>query len=312
MKAGVIIALAVCLGGCGAEGEDGTANDTAENSAQLGRPTIHEVPGPHHGAGDCSNFYFTNPMVNHGGHTISGTFNIYYIWYGNWSNNSAKTILADLATNIGGTPYYNINTSYGVSNSVSYRGSAIDNYSQGTSLSDSAVFSVVTSALSAGRLPTDTNGLYYVLTSADVTQSGSSGAFCTSYCGWHNHGSWNGHDIKFSFIGNPDYCVAHGTGGCYCDNTTVSPNGNPAADGMATLISHEMEETHTDPDLNAWYDSGGEENADKCAWHFGALQTLPNGAVYNVTWGTRHFLVQENWLNVPSGCSDYTCCHISY
>ena len=41
-----------------------------------------------------------------------GPHNVYFIWYGNWSGNTATTILPDLAGNIGGSPYFNINTTY--------------------------------------------------------------------------------------------------------------------------------------------------------------------------------------------------------
>src|SRR6266566_329353 len=51
-------------------------------------------------------------ITYHGGPVILGTTNVYYIWYGNWSGNSATTILTDLANNIGGSPYFNINTTY--------------------------------------------------------------------------------------------------------------------------------------------------------------------------------------------------------
>ena len=42
---------------------------------------------------------------------------------------------------------------------------------------------------------------------------------------------------------------------------------------MVSVIAHELEETNTDPNLNAWYDSNGSEDADKCAWTFGSNQT---------------------------------------
>ena len=48
------------------------------------------------------------------------------------------------------------------------------------SLSDSAIQGVVSSAITSGRLPADTNGVYFVLTSADVNESSG---FCTQYCG---------------------------------------------------------------------------------------------------------------------------------
>jgi len=244
-----------------------------------------------------------NGISLHGGPVMLGTTKVYYIWYGNWTGNTATTILTDFANTIGGSPYFNINTSYynssnvHVSNSVLYGGSTTDNYSQGTSLSDAAIQTIVSSAISSARLPKDTNGVYFVLTSSDVT---ASSGFCTQYCGWHTHGTISGSDIKYSFVGNPDRCPSS------CAAQTTSPNGNAGADGMASIIAHELEETVTDPDLNAWYDNTGAENADKCAWTFGTTQTT-GGALYNMTLGSRKFLIQRNWLNANGGS-----CQLSY
>ena len=57
------------------------------------------------------------------------------------------------------------------------------------------------------------------------------------------------------------------TAGAACD-IDPSPNGNDA-DATINVTSHEHNEAITDPLGNAWYDSGGYENADKCAWTFG-------------------------------------------
>jgi hypothetical protein len=243
-----------------------------------------------------------NGITYHGGPLI-GTVGqppvyVYFIWYGNWSGNSATTILTDLANSIGGSPYYNINSTYynasnaHIVNSITYGGSTTDNYSHGTSLSDAAVQAVVSSAITSARLPKNANALYFVLTSSDVT---ASSGFCTQYCGWHTHGTISGSDIKYSFVGNPDRCPSA------CAAQTVGPNGNAGADGMASIIAHELEETNTDPDLNAWYDSRGAENADKCAWTFGSTTTLPSGAIYNMTLGSRKYLIQQNWVNASGG-----------
>jgi hypothetical protein len=240
----------------------------------------------------------SNGISYHGGKLILGTTNVYYIWYGNWAGNSATSILTDFAQSIGGSPYYNINTTYydgsnnHVANSVHFAGSTTDAYSRGTSLSDSAIQGVVSDAISSGRVPTDTNGVYFVLTSKDVT---ASSGFCTQYCGWHTHGSIGGLDIKYSFVGNPDRCPSA------CAAQTVGPSGNAGADGMASIIAHELEEAVTDPDLNAWYDTRGYENADKCAWTFGQTTLAPNGSKYNVTLGNRQFLIQQNWVNASGG-----------
>ena len=74
---------------------------------------------------------------------------------------------------------------------------------------------------------------------------------------------------------------------------------------MATIIAHELEETATDPLLNAWWtNANGMENADKCAWTFGSTSTASNGASYNMTIGGTKYLIQRNWVNASGGyCS---------
>jgi hypothetical protein len=250
----------------------------------------------------------TNAMSYHGGPVMTDpTTNVYYIWYGNWSGNTATTILTDLAGTIGGTPYYNINTTYYsgtttksyVKNSVTYAGATSDPaYSLGKALSDSQIRSAVSTAITSGALPKDPKAVYFVLTSSDVN---ATSGFCTQYCGWHSHASIGGADIKYAFVGNPDRCPNA------CSVQTVGPNGNAGADGMASIIAHELVEAVTDPDLNAWYDRNGEENADKCAWTFGTMGTT-NGAKYNVTFGARKFLIQQNWINVANAGK----CALSY
>jgi len=240
-----------------------------------------------------------NGIIYHGGPLLTGTVNVYYIWYGDWTkadNAAAVPILTDLAKNIGGSPYFNINstyydsTSHRVINSVAYVKSTDDHYSHGTSLSDAAVQDVV--KVNLGALGNDTSGVYFVLTSADVT---ASSGFCTQYCGWHTFGTINGTNIKYSFVGDPTRCPTA------CMAQSIGPNGSTGADGMASVIAHELEEATTDPNLNAWYDRRGYENADKCAWTFGTTYTAKNGALANMALGTRDFLIQRNWVNASGG-----------
>lgn len=269
----------------------------ADNSSDRDRGGDHDQDnGPNGEAGFAR--ARGNGISYHGGPVMLGTVNVYLIWYGNWSGNSAVTILTALAQSIGGSPYYNINTTYyngasqHVSNAIHYGGSTTDNYSQGKSLSDAAIKTVVSSAITSGRLPKDTNAVYFVLTSSDVN---ATSGFCTQYCGWHTHGTISGSDIKYSFVGNPDRCPSA------CEAQTTGPNGNAGADGMASILSHELEEAASDPDLNAWYDSRGEENADKCAWTFGSTYTTGNGASANMKLGGRDYLIQRNWVNANGG-----------
>lgn len=268
---------------------------TASQSQSLGseiRPK--HVHASRDAKGEAGRGGHTTGISYHGGPVMTGTPSIHYIWYGNWSGNTATTILTDLANGLGGSPYEQINATYyngsnvHVSGNVTLAGSTNDNYSHGTSLSDAQIEQVV-----AATNPTDTNALYMVLTSSDVT---ASSGFCTQYCGWHTDASINGRDIKYAFVGNPDRCPSA------CEAQTTSPNGNAGADGMASIIAHELEEAISDPDLNAWYDRQGAENADKCAWTFGNESTASNGSKYNLTFGGRNWLIQRNWNASTQGC----------
>jgi hypothetical protein len=239
-----------------------------------------------------------NGISYHGGPVITGTADFYYIWYGAWGSNSALTILPDLASHLGGSPYEHINTTYyngsgtHVSGNIAYKGAYSTSAYLGASLSDAQILQVVNDALAGNHLPYDANGLYFVLTSKEVT---ASSGFCTQYCGWHTSGSTSKGKVRYSFVGNPDRCPTS------CAAQTTSPNGNAGADGMASIIAHESEEAISDPDVNAWYDSRGEENADKCAWTFGTESTASNGSKYNVTLGSRKYLIQQNWVNASGG-----------
>lgn len=301
MKRAVVgmVAAGLCgMWGCGGT-ESGTAGETSSaltadqpDSLPTGRAETQvnasQAKGKKAGAG----------MTYHGGPLMLGTPNLYYVWYGDWSGNTAPSILHHFAANLGGSPYYNINTTYhdgsgtALSNAVNLAGSITDYYSEGTSLSDAQIQQVVADAIHVGRLPSDSNGVYFVLTSADVT---ASSGFCTQYCGWHTHALIGANDIKYAFVGNPDRCPSA------CEEQTTGPNGNAGADGMVNIVAHEFEEATSDPDLNAWYDRRGYENADKCAWTFGYEYTTPNGALANMKIGGHDYLIQQNWANASGG-----------
>lgn len=246
----------------------------------------------------------TPKITYHNGALIS-TPNIYYIWYGNWNQAngsdtpSGQQILRDFANGIGASPHFQINTTYSVTGktitgSVGFGGETTDAYSRGTRLKDADVLTIVTSAISSGRLPYDASGVYFVLSSTDVRETSG---FCTSYCGWHTAATATVGRVRYSFVGNANRCL---TG---CAAQSVSPNGNAGVDGMASIIAHELEEATTDPDpRSGWVDSGGAENADKCAWTFGqTLLTAANGSVYNMVLGGRQFLIQRNLKQNASG-----------
>jgi len=238
-------------------------------------------------------------LTYQGGPVMVAPTNVYLIWYGSAWDSASQSVLSNLASHIGGSPYFNINTTYyngsntHVVNQVTLAKSATDSGSLGTKLTDANIQSIVTNAISSGALPLDANAVYFVMTDKNTT---ATSGFCTQYCGWHTNANYGGQNIKYAFIGDPEtQCPSA------CGANTPSPNNTPGADAMASIFSHELEEAVTDPDGNAWYSlSSGMENGDKCAWNFGTTATASNGAKYNQTIGGLNYLIQQNWTLLPS------------
>lgn len=290
-----VLALAVVAGNAVAQSPD-LATRHIEHRIN---PDLHATAPTAGGTGVMT------PNITYHGGPVLGTPTVYIIWYGNWNQSNGsdtpggQQIVRDFLFGLNNSPYYLINASYGTpTGGVTFGGETTDTGSQGNRLSDTKVKSVVSSAISAGKLPKNTNGLYFVLTSSNVSELSG---FCTRYCGWHTYATISSSNIKYSFVGNANRCLSA------CAAQTIGPNGNAGVDGMISVIAHELEETNTDPNLDAWYDSNGAENGDKCAWTFGSAQTLQsNGAYSNMTLptstgGSRNYLVQRN-LDASSKC----------
>lgn len=279
-------------------------------------PAVLHLPNPYPDQGPFAEREFAGSggsggggkMYYRGGPVMGGLPNAYVIWYGDWNKTSGsdtpagQQIVRDFLSSIGGSPYFNINKTYSLSTTpitgnVNYAGDITSQYVAPTAtLSDQDVQNIVAEAFGAG-LPVDENGVYFVLTASDVKKDG----FCVSYCGWHTYGYYGASNIKYSFVGNPAQCMSS------CSAQNVGPNGNAAVDAMVSVLAHELEEAVTDPNLNAWYDMFGYENADKCAWTYGTTKTAPNGAKYNMVLNGKPYLIQRNWVNAKGGS-----CALSY
>ncbi|CAF3896485.1 unnamed protein product [Rotaria sp. Silwood1] len=119
---------------------------------------------------------------------------------------------------------------------------------------------IIYNSIYNGKLPNDPNSIYLMLSSPDVMESSSPGAsFCSQYCGYHTYFSVGSTIYIYGFIENPLNCMD----GCAVYNYNVSPNSDVGIDAMLSPIAHELVEAKSDPYLDAWGDSNGEENADK-------------------------------------------------
>jgi hypothetical protein len=258
-------------------------------------------------------------IIYHGGPvlgTVSGKpVHLYFIYYGKWSTSDpgGPGILHNFGANLGGSAYWNILTTYKeptsgttIKNAMHLAGEYTDTGSEGSNLSDTTLQTVVKKAISGGHLPLDTNAIYHVLTSSEVNETSG---FCSAYCGFHNHMTVSGKDIKYSFIGNPVHCTSfHGVADCQGDanNITQSPNNDPGVDAMISVVAHESEEATSDPDLNAWFFATGKENGDECAYTYGTTFPVGNGSDANVTLGGANYLIQQNWIG-PGGTAGQKC-----
>jgi len=250
------------------------------------------------------------PVIGYHGGPVMGIVTPYLIWYGNWNQNNGsdtpagQQLIRDFLHGLNGSNYYQTNATYA---SVAPSGAihpvgkettvpAASGASYSKSLSDNDIQTIVSNAI-AGGMPKNNGGLYFVLTSSDVNESSG---FCTQYCGWHTYSRISNTSIKYSFVGNANRCLSS------CAMQSTGPNGNAGVDGMLSVIAHELEEANTDPELNAWFNNRGYENADMCAWTFGSKQFPVNGAWANMTLptaadGTRSYLIQRQ-LAADSKC----------
>ena len=296
--------LSLCIGLACAVSAHGQARSqqNAPSVSELNPDHIHHRMN-HYGASSeaptAGGTTSLTPIINHGGGVMTGAPAIHLIWYGNWNqangsdNAAGQQLVMDFMYGLNQSSYLSVNADYTGANTIGapQQGAvAALSSRKATRLADADIKTIVTNYVNAhgGAL---SNAVYFVLTSSDVNETSG---FCTKYCGWHTHGTINGVNVKYAFVGNANRCLSG------CSAQTVSPNGNAGVDGMISVVGHELVETLSDPDLNAWYDSAGAENADKCAWTFGSAQTQqPNGSYANMTLptaggGSRPYLVQRN------------------
>jgi len=126
------------------------------------------------------------------------------------------------------------------------------------------------------------------------------------WCAYHSHSSAivTGVDIKYSLAADPPASILNSCSGNLATyHDTTSPNGDIGMDEVVESLIQEISETVTDPDLNAWYTSGGAEVGDLCNFIYGPTFLAPNGSHANHTFGGLNYLAQEIWsMENPIAC----------
>lgn len=183
---------------------------------------------------------------------------------------------------------------------------------QAVCLTDAQIQTELSSYIAAHSLPTGPGVEYFVLTPQGVGScfdSTSSSCSYSSFCGYHRYMSINSGASQIVYADMP---WAYGVPGC--DVNLAFGAGYPNAGGIDAVLgvfSHELSETMTDPELNAWFDSSGNEIGDKCAYTYtpdtaeGDLTGLPwNGAGYfNVPLAGGDYLMQTEYDQRDGNCA---------
>lgn len=173
--------------------------------------------------------------------------------------------------------------------------------SSGATVSNTAA--LVFNALGANLLPLSSTAIYVVLSGPDIIVSG----YCTSFCANHGPTTYNGTNVLVAYAGNLNSCALVGANPHGCDaylTQSTAPNGNLAADAMCSGVLHELAETVTDPQLNAWHNTtNGAETGDICYITFSPNTVMPNGRKYTVNLTTGIFWVQSLYQPFRGVCA---------
>ena len=174
-------------------------------------------------------------------------------------------------------------------------------------LTDAQLQSELNTYITAHGLPRDLAHEYFLLTPPGVEDcfeaSGSecsAGTSVPTYCAYH--GSFASEGGVIVYANDPFVTGVEG-----CDDGE-HPNNEPSDGALEGGLSHEHNESTTDPELNAWFGPEGDENGDKCrtfvaSSEFGTpLGTAPDGSRYNQLVNGREYWYQQEWSNEGSTC----------
>jgi hypothetical protein len=166
-------------------------------------------------------------------------------------------------------------------------------------LTNSQLQSEIEHVVAADHLPTTADDVYFLVTPnglGSCTDASSSscalGGSVSGYCGYHS--TTPDGAILYAVI---PYNAVPG----HCQSDNPRPNSSTADPALST-ISHEHSEVVTDPVGDAWIDSSGSENGDRCITTFGQAIGGAGQSAWNEEIRGGHYFLQEEWSNDDHGC----------
>jgi hypothetical protein len=235
-------------------------------------------------------------VTYHRGPVMAGTANVYAIFWeptGSYVSSTYNSLIERYFKDVGGSSLYHNNTQYtqtggGNPSNAVLAASWVDTSAYPSkTLQDSNIQSEVTHAQQVNGWTSSLNNVFFVFTAKGENICAGGVCSFTYFCAYHSN------------FGDTLYAAMPyaGTNLSAC-GVTHSPNGDVDADSEINLTSHEQMEAATDPQGTAWFDRSGNEIGDKCAWHFGPL----NSQGGDVSWNGDAYYVQKEWDNHVSGC----------
>jgi hypothetical protein len=289
--------LAGCGGPLASEAIDSQAQAAVGEQGMNGAPEhVHSQRDAHGGGSGGGGSVL---MTSHGGAVLTTNKTEAIFWGSRWSSASFAgdkvTGLDSFFSGFGGSNYAGNSTEYSgtngqVTSSSTYMGHVFDATSAPNKALTTA--SAVAEACKMTSNNPDPTALYLIYT--------DTGAGHVSYCAWHSYGNCsNGAPIQVAYMPNLD-----GLAGCDPQDTWTTHSQGLAA--LANVTAHELSETITDPRGAGWFDSGGGENGDKCAWSFHGPVTLSNGSVWKLQmeWSNAAYSANSGYANTSgqNGC----------
>jgi hypothetical protein len=192
-------------------------------------------------------------------------------------------------------------------------------------VTDGQLQSEISRLIAADGLPTGTGAgapIYFVVTPGNTNICSGTSCASNTFCAFHSFFSDAGAHVLYSTIPlffdgasstqDPKACQADG------NNAVQEPNGD-IADVAIKYLSHEDNETITDPLLDAWFSTtSGNEDGDNCNF-FGTFSpangtnpdafeptlggSASSGTLFNQVINSDHYYIQSEWSNAIANCT---------
>jgi hypothetical protein len=268
-----VFGFAIAAGGC-----VGSSDASLETQDELNGQPEPAPPGTHgflqRGYAHSKGGGGSPDMTFHGGNVLHTNTVLAIFWGTEWTTDSSDKIpgIDSFFSGLNGSNFAATSDEYSdgsgnVTSSTTYLGHTID-ASTAPKRAINTSTAVSEACAQAGQNP-DPNAIYFLFT--------STGAGHVNYCAWHSWGNCsNGMPIQVAYMPNID-----GIAGCDPQDTYGTGHSQGLA-ALANVTSHEWSEARTDPRGSGWYDAGGAENGDKCAWAFEGPVKLGNRSTWKL------------------------------